>query len=164
MDYNIHMQFQVPQFIETEDRVIGPFTMRQFIYIGAGAGVCAMLYFVLATWLWAILSFIIMASLVAAAFIKINGRPLANIVLSAFGFYWKPQVYIWRSEQQKIKEEYRPTLGAVIQNIAEGLALHKSWENVQTGTRTSNGRATERYQIFQKPTGERRAAKRVDYR
>ena len=31
------MQFQVPQFIETEDKVVGPLTLRQFMYI-AGAG------------------------------------------------------------------------------------------------------------------------------
>jgi len=165
MNYNIRMQFQVPQFIETEDKVIGPFTIRQFIYIGVGAGICAMFYFIVTTWLWVILSIAIMGSAAAAAFIKINGRPFTNIVLSAFNFYWKPQTYLWQSaEQQQVKKEGHPTLGASIQNIAAGLALHKSWENVQTGTKVSNTQMTEHYQIFQKQTGERRAAKRVDYR
>jgi hypothetical protein len=158
------MQFQVPQFIETEDKVIGPLTIRQFIYIGVGAGVCAMLYFIIATWIWAIFSIIIMASVIALAFVKIDGRPFINIVTSAFSFYWKPQIYLWQSEQRQTKKEDHPTLGASIQNIAAGLALHKSWENIQTGTKMSNVQMTEHYQIFQKQTGERRAAKRVDYR
>ena len=32
------MQFQVPQFIEIEDKIIGPFTVKQFIYLVGGAG------------------------------------------------------------------------------------------------------------------------------
>ena len=156
------MQFQVPQFIETEDKVIGPLSIRQFIYVGVGAGACAILYFMFATWLWAIFSIVIMASAVAIAFVKIDGRPFTNVILSAFSFYWKPQTYLWQSEhEQQVKKEDHPTLGTTIQNIAAGLALHKSWENIQTGTNTQT---TERYQIVQKQSGERRAAKRVDYR
>ena len=50
------MQFQVPQFIETEDKIVGPFTLRQFIYVaGAGLG-SVILYFSVATWLWLILT------------------------------------------------------------------------------------------------------------
>ena len=164
IDYNVHMQFQVPQFIETEDKVIGPFSIRQFIYIGVGAGICAMFYFMFATWLWMIFSIVIMGAAGAFAFIKIDGRPFINIVLSAFSFYWKPQTYLWRSEQQQANKVVHPTLGASLQNIAAGLALHKGWENIQTGTKISDMQMTERYQIFRKQTGERRAAKRVDYR
>ena len=129
---------------------------------------CAMFYFMLATWLWAILSVVIMAFVAALAFIKIDGRPFISIVLSVFSFYWKPQVYLWQSEQQQIKKEDHPTLGDSIQNIAAGLALHKIWEGIQTGTKAplsaSPEQTGEHYQIFQKQTGERRAAKRVDYR
>lgn len=164
IDYNTPMQFQVPQFIETEDRVIGPLTIRQFIYIGVGAGVCAMFYFMFAMWLWIIFSVVIMGAAGAFAFVKIDGRPFISIVLSAFNFYWKPQTYLWQSERQQIKKGVRPTLGASLQNIAAGLALHRGWENIQTGTKISNAQLTEHYQIFRKQTGERNAAKRVDYR
>ena len=30
------MRFQLPQFIETEIKIIGPFTLKQFMWIGAG--------------------------------------------------------------------------------------------------------------------------------
>ena len=30
------MQFQVPQFIEVEDKIFGPLTFKQFIYMGGG--------------------------------------------------------------------------------------------------------------------------------
>ena len=53
------MQFQVPQFTEAEDKIVGPLTLRQFIYIAAAGGVSVMLYFAVITWLWAFLSMFI---------------------------------------------------------------------------------------------------------
>lgn len=164
MNYNIPMQFQVPQFIETEDKVVGPLTIRQFIYVAGGAAICAILYFTVTPWLWVILSIFVMGAVVALAFIKINGRPVINLALAAFGFYWKPQIYLWQSEQRQMRKEDHPGIGAAIENIAAGLALHKSWENLQTSGQISNIQMTERYQVFRKQSGERRAAKRVDYR
>ncbi len=158
------MQFQVPQFIESEDKVIGPLTIRQFIYIGVAGGVCAVLYFMLATWLWMIITLIVMGFSVALAFVKIDGRPLINIVLSAIGFYWNPQTYLWQSEERQMKKEDHPGIGAAIEDIAAGIALHKSWEGLQTGAKISNTQMTDHYQIFRKIAGDRGAAKRVDYR
>jgi hypothetical protein len=54
-----------------------------------------------------------------------------------------------------------------------GSALHKSWEDLQTGApfaqKTSDKqfldkKMAERYQIFQRVAGDRHAAKRIDYR
>ena len=53
------MQFQVPQFIETEDKIIGPFSIKQFIYVGAAIGISFMLYFTVQAWLWIALSLIV---------------------------------------------------------------------------------------------------------
>jgi hypothetical protein len=167
------MQFQVPQFIETEDKIVGPLSLRQFIYVGVGVGIAAILYFILQTWIWVILAFIFVGGSVALAFVKVEGRPLVNVVVSAFNFYWHPQTYVWQPEhqvQQKAKEEpvKKPETGT-LQKIAEGMALHKSWQHVQTGEKISDKEFTERkmygrYQILQKVSGERREAKRVDYR
>src|SRR3989344_2665997 len=32
------MEYQVPQFIEVEDKIIGPLTLKQFIYLAGEAG------------------------------------------------------------------------------------------------------------------------------
>ena len=84
------MQFQVPQFIETEDKIIGPLTLRQFIYIAIGATISAILFFVLQPWLWLIVTFVLMATSVSLAFIKINGRSMSVFAQSAFGYIWSP--------------------------------------------------------------------------
>jgi len=166
------MQFQVPQFIETEDKIVGPFTLRQFLYVAAAGLLSAILYFTVATWLWLILTVILLACAIGVSFIKIGGRPLSNVLLSAFGFYWNPQTYIWKSQEQAAAlagGQGRGEGGISLEKLITGAALHKRWENLQVGQKTSGGNTVEnkmtaRYQIFQGVSGERKAAKRVDYR
>jgi len=171
------MQFQVPQFIETEDKIVGPLSLRQFLYVGAGAGLAGMLYFVLQTWIWAIFAFILIGGAIAIAFVKIQGRPLTRVILSAFNFYWSPQTYVWQPEHTQLSKSAAPQEKSVagvrgglsLEKIAAGMALHKSWESLQTGEKMSDKQFAEqkmsgRYQIFQKMAGDRQAARRVDYR
>lgn len=166
------MQFQVPQFIETEDKIVGPFTLRQFLYVAAAGLLSAILYFTVATWLWLIFTIILLGGAIGVSFIKIGGRPLSNVLLSAFGFYWNPQTYIWKSQEQAAAlagEQGREEGGISLEKLITGAALHKRWENLQVGQKASGGNTVEnkmttRYQIFQGVSGERKAAKRVDYR
>jgi hypothetical protein len=176
------MQYQVPQFIETEDKVVGPFSIRQFAYVGAAAMVSGICYFLLQTWLFAIVALILIGGSLALSFVKINGRPLAKIATSAFNFYWKPQMYVWKPEHpiapQRAPVAQRempiiPPAPLTRESISSGDSLHKSWENIQTGTPAGKiqsasqfveKKMAERYQIFQRETGERAAARRVDYR
>jgi hypothetical protein len=168
------MQFQVPQFIETEDKVVGPFSLRQFLYIGVGGLISAVFYFFVQTWLFIIAALIIMGAAAAIAFVKVNGQPFIKILTAALDFYWKPQSYMWKPETvaPAARQLAQPS-GISLEAIASGIALHKSWENLQTGTPAPNKtsarefvekRMNERYQILEKVSGDREAAKRVDYR
>ena len=38
------MEYQVPQFIEVEDKIIGPLTLKQFIYIAGASGLCIVFF------------------------------------------------------------------------------------------------------------------------
>lgn len=167
------MQFQVPQFIETEDKVVGPFTLRQFIYIAIGGAFSFMLFFTVQIWLWALLSIFLAVLSLGLGFIKLEGRPMNHVILAAFGFYWQPQTYVWQPEHPEIQkgEEAMRTLakpGISLENIVSGLALHGVWQKLQIGAKVSNRqffqKAQERYQIFQKLSGDRIAARRIDYR
>jgi len=166
------MQFQVPQFIETEDKIVGPLTLRQFMYIGAAGLGSVIFYFTVASWLWLLLTIILLGVAIGTAFVKIGGRPLGNVLLSAFGFYWKPQTYIWKSEEiprMTMRSQGQEEGGISLEKIITGAALHKRWEDLQTGqkepeNKSIENRMTARYQIFQRATGARGAAKRVDYR
>jgi hypothetical protein len=176
------MQYQVPQFIETEDKVVGPFSLRQFAYVGGAAVISGVFYFLLQTWLFLIVALILVGGSLAISFIKINGRPLIKIITSAINFYWKPQLYIWKPDHPVVQQHRAPMAVRelppieAIASIAAGDSLHKSWENLQSGTperapekamsssQFLEKKMAERYQIFQRQGGDRAAARRVDYR
>ncbi|RJQ28723.1 PrgI family protein [Candidatus Parcubacteria bacterium] len=159
------MQFQVPQFVDVEDTIVGPLTLRQFIYVAVAGGLSALLYFSVELWLWAILSIFFFGIAAALAFVKVNGRPIPRILLSAIQFYWKPQAYRWLPEHEAVRQatgEKKISL----EEIISGFALKSVWRKVQTGSRLKKPprELKERYEIFRKLSGERRAARRVDYR
>ncbi len=169
------MQFQVPQFIETEDKVVGPLSIRQFIYIGAAAVASGMCYFLLQTWLFVIFAILLLGGAFAVSFVKIEGRVLIDVITSAANFYWKPQTYIWKPDHTPAalrRPEEQQGMSALESILAES-PLHKTWENLQTGSpevqknsdkQFLEGKMAERYQIFQRKTGDRDAARRIDYR
>ena len=169
------MLFQIPQFIETEDKIVGPFSLKQFAYVFGALGISALLYFLVNTWLWFVLSLPLVAAGVTLAFIKINGQPFTRVALSAFGYYFKPQTYVWQPQNPTIKknEEAMKSLagGFSWESIMSGLALKQARERVQTGTKETTqklkrslGDVAQKYSAIERLTGERYLAKRVDYR
>jgi len=70
------MRYQVPQFIEIEDKIFGPLTFKQFVYIAGGGGICLILFTLLPLFLVVIIGIPIMGFAVALAFFEVNGRPL----------------------------------------------------------------------------------------
>jgi len=164
------MQFQVPQFIDTEDKVVGPFSLRQFMYIGIAGFISAIFYFFVQTWLFVIMSIICLGLAGVISFVKINGQPVIKIITAAFNYYWKPQIYVWKSEMPTQTQRIASNEGGFsLESIASGMALHKSWEGLQTGTKIPESKTIERklsarYQILEHMGGDRQAAKRVDYR
>ena len=94
-------QFQTPQFITVEDTVIGPFTIKQFIYIAAGGLLIVFLRTIFEGFVLYLLALIIGASAAALAFLKINERSLPLVIKNAFFFYIRPRLYIWKHEEAK---------------------------------------------------------------
>ncbi|MBU3668969.1 MAG: PrgI family protein [Candidatus Taylorbacteria bacterium] len=97
------MRYQVPQFIEVEDKIFGPFTFKQFVYMVGGAGVCFIAYKMLPLF-WAILVIAPAVALSASlAFYKPNNRPFIETLEAAFNFMITNKLYIWRKEDKKIE-------------------------------------------------------------
>lgn len=165
------MQFQVPQFIETEDKVVGPLTLRQFLYVAVAAGISFVCFFFLQTWAWFVITLAVLLAAAALAFAKVEGRPFGNVFISALSFYWNPQTYVWQPEKKfTAHTEMRHEETSSVERIVQGISLKKAWRSVQTGSSaerkpdTKTVVSTERYEVFRGRTGENRAAKRVDYR
>lgn len=164
------MQFQIPQFIETEDKIAGPLTLKQLLYL-AGVGVLIFIsYFIFAFWLWSILTIIFAITGISLAFVKYNGQPLIKVASSAFGFLWKPRFFLWKREIKG--RTYGMPDDAILserENLKFGMS---SVKKLLTDLITSKGPLPKRekgappagYSVFRRETGEKNVAKRVDYR
>lgn len=96
------MQFQVPQFIEIEDKIFGPLTLKQFVYLAGGVGASVALFIYIPFKMVSIILIIpILAFSLALAFYKMNGKSFIDIVESAFYFYIGEKLYIWKKADKK---------------------------------------------------------------
>jgi hypothetical protein len=89
------MQFQTPQFIDVEDKIIGPLSFRQFLYVAGGAGISYTLYTLLPFFVAILLIIPLVALALALAFLKINNRPFITMLEAAFNYTLKKKLYIW---------------------------------------------------------------------
>ncbi|OGN29798.1 MAG: hypothetical protein A3A33_00695 [Candidatus Yanofskybacteria bacterium RIFCSPLOWO2_01_FULL_49_25] len=87
------MRFQVPQFIETETKLVGPFTLRQFIYIGSGGLLIFMLQFIVSSGAFIPIAIIIGALAVGLAYISIDGLTLPQYMLNMLKFLLSKNQY-----------------------------------------------------------------------
>jgi hypothetical protein len=107
MLYLTQMRFQVPQFIEIEDKILGPLTIKQFVYIVGGAGLSFIIFRFFPFIIAILLVLVVLAFSLAMAFYKINNKPLIYILQSAFGYAVSSKLYLWKKTNkspEKVKE------------------------------------------------------------
>lgn len=103
------MRFQVPQFIEIEDKIFGPLTIKQFVYIAGGLGLAYILFRFLPLILFIPLALIVIGASLALAFYTYNGKPLINMAQSAFGYFISSKLYLWK-KKDKSPEKAQATM------------------------------------------------------
>lgn len=109
------MQYVVPQFIDVEDKIFGPISVRQFVTLLVGAFLIFVNYqlvykiFIPNFWFFALTSIAIFGISGTFAFLKINGRPFHHFLLNFLVTIQKPRLRIWNKkltrEELVVKEE-----------------------------------------------------------
>lgn len=99
------MEYQVPQFIEVEDKIIGPLTLKQFIYLAGGAGLCVVSFTYLQVIAALLLSALVVGFVVALAFYKINGKPFIEIIEAGFNYYTRAKLFLWKHQEPKATKD-----------------------------------------------------------
>jgi len=105
------MAFSFPQFIEREPRIVGPFSFKQFIFIGVAGAVCLFLYYTVPFTTFIILAIFLLAGAFALAFLKIEKIPLPVFIRNLIFFLLRPKIYLWKKKIvppkifQEIKED-----------------------------------------------------------
>ena len=99
------MQFQVPQFIDIEDKVIGPLTIKQFLYLLVAGVIIFIFYEIFNLFATIILAIPVIGIACALAFVKIHGQPFISILGNFFAFIRKPDFYVWKKPTGKTPEK-----------------------------------------------------------
>lgn len=99
------MAAKIPQNIGREDKLVGPLTLKQFLYILGGSALVFVAYQAYAVGYlfyheFFIVSFIAAALAVSLAFLTINGRPFTLFVTNLFAFLWTPKARLWKKDNQ----------------------------------------------------------------
>ena len=105
------MQFSVPQYVDVRDKVFGPMTAQQFLYVLIGVGLGLVEYFTLPVPLFVVLVIPTVALFGALAFYKVNGRPFYFFLANAANYVVHPTNRMWKRDpnlpktRAHIKEE-----------------------------------------------------------
>lgn len=95
------MQYQVPQYIQKETKIVGPLTFRQFIYLGLAGGIIFILYFTVGRINFTVFLLVTILLFTAAsllAFLRIEGRELPTVMENAFNFFLASKIYVWKKK------------------------------------------------------------------
>ncbi len=136
------MKHEVPQFIDVKDKVIGPLTFEQFIYLLGGAALAYMSYrFIVAPF-----GFVMAAGIgglaAALAFYKVNNRPFIDFLASFISYQTKGKIYSWKKIEQQNNQKVSTETPLPVQQtrydittVAQGLdVLDRSHEYEHSNT------------------------------
>jgi len=99
-------QFVVPQFIDVEDKIFGPITVRQFLILLA-AGLLIFISYKLADFtLFVILTILFGGTAMIFGFVRINGQNFHYVILNIIQTLRHPALRIWRKDYSKKELNY----------------------------------------------------------
>lgn len=88
-------KFIVPQFIDNEDKILGPITVRQFLILLAAALVLFAEFSILALPYFILTGLLTVGIAGVFAFVKINGQPFHLFFLNAVQTKLRPKLRVW---------------------------------------------------------------------
>jgi hypothetical protein len=101
------MAAKIPQDGTRGDKLVGPLTLRQFLYVLGGAAAIFIAYQYYALRYLYFIEFALIVALtgplaIALAFAQVNGRPFGVFLLSLLHFLTTPKSYSWHKEPRDI--------------------------------------------------------------
>jgi hypothetical protein len=124
------MRFQVPQFIEIEDKIFGPLTFKQFLYLAGGTGICAVLLTLLPKFIAILLCVPVAVFSLALAFYRVNQKPFIDLVEAFFKYAFTSKLYIWQKQENKPVEKAitaRPVEQISVPKLSESKLKELTW-------------------------------------
>ncbi len=91
-------KFVVPQFIDSEDKILGPITVRQFLVCLVATGAVFLEYTIFRL-PWSLLGIIPTVTLAGVfGFLKVNGQPFHIFFINVLQTKTRPPLRVWNKE------------------------------------------------------------------
>jgi len=91
-------QFVVPQFIDVEDKILGPITTRQFAILMITGLVMFIIYKILYIWYALAIDVTLLGMALVVAFVRINGQPFHYFLLNFVQTFRRPGIRVWNKD------------------------------------------------------------------
>lgn len=129
------MQFHIPQYIDIEDKLFGPLTLKQALYVAGGAGG---IYLV-----WRLIPYIFISAPIifaiggltwALAFYPKEklGKPFIEILEAGFNYMMREKLYTWKKTTKestgKTEEEFLPSQSFSTPSVPTGKLSSASFD------------------------------------
>lgn len=96
------MRFEVPQFIEVDDKIFGPLTWRQFLYLGGGVGMSVVMFLIFPLVFFVLFGIPLALLAGALAFYQVNNRPFSFFLESIINYIRKQHIYFWKQSSDVV--------------------------------------------------------------
>ncbi len=129
------MQFHIPQYIEIEDKLFGPLTLKQAIYVAGGGGAIYLVYRIFGSYLF--IGAPLMAALAvltwALAFYPKEklGRPFIEVLEAGLNYMIKDKLYTWKKTPKVLKDSdeiFTPSKIASVPIVPKGKISSTSFD------------------------------------
>lgn len=95
------MRFQVPQFIDIQDKIVGPFTLKQFLMYVVACMLLVPVYIYTDLSLFITIALPVLGIAAAFAHVKVYGKSLSQVMFAAIIYLSRGQLYIWRRQKNQ---------------------------------------------------------------
>src|SRR3989442_401802 len=100
-------QYPIPQFIESEGKIISFLTFRQFFILVGGGAVCFLLYYILPFSFFIVLSIGIMVLAVVVGFLEVGYVSVVTILFTILKFSANSKTYVWKKKEAKYPFKFK---------------------------------------------------------
>lgn len=94
------MMHNVPQFIDTEDKIVGPLTAKQLGWLFCAGAILLVIWNLLDFVSFMIAGLLTLAIFGAFAFYRPNGQSFLSFAISMVFFGFRPKIYVWKRDDQ----------------------------------------------------------------
>lgn len=99
------MQYKVPQNIDQEDKILGPLTFVQFIYVLIGGAIVILSLALFDTALFLLISIPTIILTACFALIKVQDQPFSRFFVAFLHYIRRPKRWIWQDAEDEVQQQ-----------------------------------------------------------